>query len=351
MTQRDPGLGAEPGYPLSSPEATMMANEMVVRTKQQLSRGGAYCKEFNRVRIREDMDWRVELATALEIVKGSKKLQNCTPESIGQSLIDLAQMGLTLSPAYKLAYLIPYGETCTASPSYMGLEQVAYRTGLIAGIQANVVRKGDTFRDWTDETGRHIHHEMGRERGEVTHAYCMAYLTNGAPALIEVMDQKALRACRDAAAKKNHGTVPFVWKGPFREEMYKKCAVRRASKHWPKSESPHIRHMMEALDRTDPMDFSTPVNELHKEFLGESEMDGLLAVLDRAGFPEEGQRRQLHGLARSLGYQSINQVPITEYQRAKEALKEGLDRWHASMTSADSGSAQADATSRQAEAS
>lgn len=321
-----------------------MSKELVVKTQKHLSKGGKYGREFNRVRLSDELDWKVEQAYALEQLNTNKKLQRCTPDSIGRSLIDLAVMGLTLSPAMKLAYLIPYGDNCTASPSYMGLEQVAYRTGMLDGIQCNVVREGDEFRVFTDRNGRNIEHVEGDKRGEVTHAYCIAWLTTGRT-IIEVMDQDALRACRDAAAKKNNGQIPFTWTGPFREEMYKKAVLRRAWKHWPKVANPKLVAMMEAVDRTDPMDFedkSTPVNELPST-IGSEEMDELIAVFNDYGIQDQRWiSRQLKGLASGMGLPNgnIRKLPRDQFDTAVSLLKKGLDTWVESTSSDASGSEQ-----------
>lgn len=325
-----------------------MSNEIVVQAQKHLSKGGRFGREFNRVRYDDQLDWKTEQAYALEILESNKKLQRCTPESIGRSLIDLGVMGLTLSPAMRLAYLIPYGNTCTASPSYMGLEQVAYRTGMIEGIQCNVVREHDEFRVFTDRNGRNIEHVEASTRGEVTHAYCIAWLTSGRT-IIEVMDQQALRGCRDAAAKKNNGQIPFVWTGPFREEMYKKAVMRRAWKHFPKVTNPRLVAMMEAVDRTDPMDFDSkeiPVNELPTT-VSKEDVDSLVALFDEYGITDERWiSRQLRGLALSLGVNSINKLPAESLGEAKSLLKSGLEQWQRSMKSDPSDSAQGDTTAQ-----
>jgi phage RecT family recombinase len=325
-----------------------MSNEIVIRTQKHLSKGGRYGREFNRVRYNDELDWKTEQAYALEILESNQRLQKCTPESIGRSLIDLSVMGLTLSPAMRLAYLIPYGNTCTASPSYMGLEQVAYRTGMIEGIQCNVVRENDTFKVFTDRNGRNIQHEEAGNRGEVTHAYCIAWLTSGRT-IIEVMDKQALRGCRDAAAKKNNGKIPFTWTGPFREEMYKKAALRRAWKHFPKVTNPQLVAMMEAVDRTDPMEFEdTPVNELPTT-VGKEQIAELVAVFHEYDITsDQWINRQLKGLAAGMGLPNgnIHSLPVDRFDEAVELLRKGLDRWQTSTQSEPSDSAQDDTTAQ-----
>lgn len=327
-----------------------MSNKQLTEVRKEMVRGGASCREFNRVRMNDDMDWKTELGYALEIYRTNERIRRCDPQTITRSLIDLGVMGLTLSPAMKLAYLIPYGKECTASPSYMGLEQVAYRTGMIEGIQCNVVRAKDTFKVFTDRDGRNIQHEEATgDRGEVTHAYCIAWLTSGRT-IIEVMDQKALAGCRDAAAKKNGGEIPFVWKGAFREEMYKKSVLRRAWKHFPKMTNPQLAAMMEAVDRTDPMEFDdkiVPVNEMSKVLLGQDELVALRDKMDDAGVPRKAQAATMQGIASSLGFDGIRKVPMTRFHSVEAMLDEGLRQWKERLSASEqSASAQENTTAR-----
>jgi phage RecT family recombinase len=323
----------------------MTNNTALTVVHKHLAKGGALCKEFNRVRVSDNQNWRIEQAYAMEMIRDSKSLQACTPESIGRSLVDLGSMGLSLSPAKKEAYLIPYKGNCTASVSYMGMEQIAYRTGMVEGIQTGVVREHDEFREWADDQGKHIEHTVSSRRGEITHSYCIAWLTSGRT-LIEVMDQEALRACRDAAAFKNDGNIPFTWKGKFREEMYKKCALRRGWKHWPKVTNPQLVQMLEAVERTDPMDFredkAKVVNESGAKIDVQGQTSTLIDMALDAGYPESGIDRQLQGLAAGMGYDNIRAIPANEFERAVSLMEKGLRRWkdQKSPTSAPSGSEQ-----------
>jgi phage RecT family recombinase len=328
-------------------------NNQIAVVKKALGRGGVVCKDFNRVKLNEHMDWKTEQAYALEIIQNNKSFGRCTATSIGRSLVDLSIMGLTLSPAMRLAYLIPYGESCTASPSYMGLEQIAYRSGMVEGIQCGVVRKGDEFREWTDERGKHLDHQVKpNNTGEITHSYCIAWLVSGRT-LIEVMDKAALMACRDAAAKKNNNEVPWTWKGPFREEMYKKAALRRGWKHWPKVSDPRLSRMMEAVDRTDPMEFSKHDARVidDETTLSQPQLNGLIEMMKEAQFPDRGVNAQLQGLASKLGYpKGIRSVLIKDYDAAASLMEAGLKRWKeaTSQTSEPSDSEPVDSTAQEA---
>jgi phage RecT family recombinase len=298
--------------------------------KNQLGRGGALCKEFNKSRLMDDQNWRVEMHYALQAIENSKQLQGCTAESVGRSLIDLGVMGLTLSPAMRQAYLIPYKDNCTVSPSYMGLEQMAYRTGFIEMIQCGLHRRGDKFKVWTDDSGRHIMHAEGQERHEVLHAYCIADFSSN-KRHVEVMDKNDLMACREAAARQNNGEVPFTWKGKFRGEMYKKAVLRRAWKHWPNIQNPRLLAMLDAVNRTDPVEFQNKredsvVNDLST--IDQSQIDVLVRMMEDAGYPVRGWDAQLEGLALSAGFPAgIKHVLKERFEAVASLMEEGLSRW------------------------
>ena len=334
---------------------------------KELGRGGALCKEFNRVSASDNLDWKIEKAYAMEMINNSESLQRCDPASIGRSLIDLSVMGLSLSPALKEAYLIPYNITikeggrqrkqmmCSASPSYMGLEQILYRTGLVTKIETDVIREKDIWEQWSTPAGKEFKHIPAKgDRGEVIGAWCAITMTSG-EIKVEVMDQKALEGAREAAARKNGGRIPFVWTGPFKEEMYKKCPLRRAFKHMPKSRDPRIMTMLDAVERTDPVDFSANDATIIEDSasINEQQVKELIQQLEEAGYPERGYDRQLQGLAAGLGYQNIRKLPTARFEEAMSLMKRGIERWkeRVSPVSNGSGSAPEGTTQPTAEAS
>lgn len=307
-----------------------MKQELLVVMEQALKpKGGTLAREFKRIRTDNSMDWNREKSYALAIIAESDQLMKCDPDSVGRALLDLGILGLTLSPAMRLAYLIPYKRTCTVSPSYMGLEQIAYKTGFVELIETILVRKNDPeFNVWTDDKGRHIKHtEATEDRGEVTHAYCRAWFSSGRQH-IEVMDKTEILACRDAAYKKNGNKMPFTWKGDFRGEMYKKCVMRRGWKHWPRIDNPAVVAMMTAVDRADPLEFGNDENVInHTTKIDQTQIDELVKTMVEAGIDERGHDSWLHGLAKKLGYRNIRALESGDFDAAASMMEEGVKVW------------------------
>lgn len=76
--------------------------------------------------------------------QGKTLLDLCTPKSIMQSVMEMAQKGL--NPAKDQCYFIPYGNTCTLSISYQGNIAMAKRDGDdIKDVYGYAVYKDDEF--------------------------------------------------------------------------------------------------------------------------------------------------------------------------------------------------------------
>jgi recombination protein RecT len=170
---------------------------------------------------------------------GSDYLRSCDASSLFNALINVASVGLTLSPAEKLAYLVPRAEgkgkerkvLCCLDISYRGLKKIAEDSGSVLTAVAEVVREGDEF-EWIDKLTRPKHRfdpfANARDRGDIRGVYCMAVLANGITQ-VEALSMEEIKKIRDCS-KSSDGP----WADWF-EEMAKKSAVRRASKMWPHS--------------------------------------------------------------------------------------------------------------------
>lgn len=76
--------------------------------------------------------------------KGKTLMQVCSPESILQSVMEMAQKGL--NPAKKQCYFIPFGNSCQLITSYQGNIAMAKRNGQdVEDVLAYPVYKDDEF--------------------------------------------------------------------------------------------------------------------------------------------------------------------------------------------------------------
>lgn len=131
-----------------------------------------YLKEPNIVKKFEDVlgsrDAMPYVQSVLIAVSESEALRECTHASILQSALRAASLGLSCDPAVKQAWLVPYNKNiapkgsppkwvkvCQFQPHYMGLYNLAMRTGKYLNINVSPIYEGtNVFEDAI--TGKHV---------------------------------------------------------------------------------------------------------------------------------------------------------------------------------------------------
>jgi len=169
------------------------------------------------------------IRVALTAYKTTPALQKCDPISIASAIMEAAQLGLEPDGVLGHAYLVPYGSRCQLIPGYKGLCELAYRSGKVTKIAAEVVRENDWFEYeyGLDERLKHI--PADQDRGAVTHVYAYYKMTGGGSAfnVLSVQDVEDVRKSSRAA---NNGPWVTHW-----DEMAKKTCIRRLLKLAPLS--------------------------------------------------------------------------------------------------------------------
>lgn len=269
MTAKKTTAKARKPRPPRKPKADPVTTEMVEVKKidspiavarHMLSTGIA--KRFDQMKS-GDLNWQAEKMYALQIIERDPKgdlgraLMN-NPGAIVSCLMDVAAMGLTLSPTAGLVYLIAespgkgMAQMVTTKVSYKGMEQSVLGGGQVIDITTELVFSKDVFKIGRNQNGQTFDFEMARgDRGEIEGGFCYAKYANGGSHL-EWMPIEDIDAAEKQAYAKGGG---FVWKGAWRPEMQKKAVVRRAHKHWPRT--PRAEAVMTNFDR----DFSFASND------------------------------------------------------------------------------------------
>ena len=163
-------------------------------------------------------------------------LLQCTPQSIVRSVLQGAELGLTPGSALNSAYLVPFknkGDVYEAQliVSAQGLVELAYRSGLISFISAEVVFEGDEFEY---ELGlnpvlRHVPADETVDPAKITHAYMVVGFKDGSKQF-RVMTRKQIDRIRSISKAANSGP----WVNHY-AEMAKKTVVKNGMKYVPKS--------------------------------------------------------------------------------------------------------------------
>lgn len=164
-------------------------------------------------------------------VRRVPKLYECDPISVVSAVAFALQLGLSPGPLGH-CYLVPFKSECQFIIGYKGMIDLAFRSGLVKDVSAELVFGGDTFRAVKGTSPKIVHEPSGPPADrELVAAYSVARLkTGGAPfAVIYPEDWEAAKR-RSASGSKNTGP----WVSDFRA-MVRKTAVRRLQATMPQA--------------------------------------------------------------------------------------------------------------------
>ncbi len=173
---------------------------------------------------------------ALSQMESGSALLNCSPGSVLGVMLECAQLGLELSTGGQ-AYMVPFKKKgvpiATLIIGYQGFIDLAYRTGLMAVVQAEVVYENDEFEFHRQIGGSRapwINHPKSEvevsERGALRGAYLYACLKGSDQWIIHYLSRPEI------LEHKAHSRVGHVWKD-HPAAMWKKTAVRDGQRWLP----------------------------------------------------------------------------------------------------------------------
>jgi len=226
------------------------ANQLAKQTPQKAGMGNfALYIERNMVQIKNiasrelspERLYRMVLAN----VSRTPLLAQCTIESLLRATLQAAELGLAPGSATGEAYLVPFkknlgtkqqpiwGHECQLIPGYRGLIALAFRSGHVTSVKADVVYQGDGFKAPTNPLDPQMEHVRNYDGDldpkNITFAYCVVRLKDGG-LVYDVMSRGEIDAVR--ARSKSSDSGP--WVTDF-AEMAKKTVARRCLKYAPMS--------------------------------------------------------------------------------------------------------------------
>jgi len=242
-----------------------------------------------------DFTFERECAFALQILKDPSndylaQVAAGNPDSLKEAIINVAAVGLSLSPVFKFAYLVPRKKRVCLDVSYQGYVELATSRGVVRSVKAVIVHDNDKFEF------QGINKEPvfscnpfapPKERGAVVGGFVVAETPDG-HLLVDFMAIHEIYAIRDRSegwkAHKERGiNSPWLTDEP---EMIKKTLIRRAQKSWPKSAVKGVLEQAAAVaDDADGIDFKAeqlapPPPDPHREE-GLEIIREMLAALER----------------------------------------------------------------------
>lgn len=184
-----------------------------------------------------------QLRVIMTAMNRTPKLWECEHSSLLQALIRCSEFGL--EPDGRRAHLIPFRNNkksiveCQLIIDYKGLVELAYRSGTISNVHADVVCENDTFEY---DKGVIVAHKIDfrKPRGKIYAAYAIARMKDGGE-VATVLSQEEIESTRKRSKSANDGPWQTDW-----SEMAKKTAFRRLSK-W-LTLSPEFRDAVEMED-------------------------------------------------------------------------------------------------------
>ncbi|OHB99883.1 MAG: hypothetical protein A2Z57_11205 [Planctomycetes bacterium RIFCSPHIGHO2_12_39_6] len=204
-------------------------------------------KTFDSIRPRfielvDEETFLKEASFAMQHLSKNAYLAGADQNSIIQAVLNIAQVGLTLNPVSKLAYLVPRRQgqlvVCCLEPSYQGLVKLLTDTGSVKNIYAYVIFENDIFEQTLGTSTEIIHKPKLKDKGEIVGVYAVAILNDNRKQ-IEVMNKEDINEIRDMSesykAFEKGNTKSCVWVD-FYDEMARKTVIKRLCKYLPKTD-------------------------------------------------------------------------------------------------------------------
>lgn len=165
---------------------------------------------------------------ALTALTKTPKLADCDPKSFIGAMLTAAQLGLEPNTPLGQAYLIPYGNECQFQIGYKGLIDLAYRSGQIKCIMAEIVYENDEFRFEYGLNPELKHKPAVSNRGEKKWVYALYKLNSGGFSFKVASIDDVIAHGRKYSKTYNNGP----WQTNF-EEMAKKTVLKQLLKYAP----------------------------------------------------------------------------------------------------------------------
>lgn len=222
-----------------------------------------------------ESDFMREVSFAIQHIHKTPLLQKCDRNSFLKAVINLSQVGLTLNPISKYAYLIPrwnkdkkYFEA-VLEPDYRGLQKLLTDSGAVKSISCKVVFEGDDIEvdmSLDKPVVKHVPHwirENPQPKGAIKGAYSLAVLSDGnyhfeGMSYADICDirerSESYRAFLDGKIK----SCIWVTDEP---EMCRKTVIKRHYKYLPKSDGDKHERFQKAVDLDNTVNgFDEPVD-------------------------------------------------------------------------------------------
>lgn len=182
--------------------------------------------------------------------KPAQSLANCDPQSFAGALLTASALGLEPGVNGE-AYLIPYRGECTLVIGYQGMAKLFWQHPLAQHLDAQAVRRRDSF-DFALGLDPYLVHKPARgDRGDVTDFYAVAALTTGARHFVVLTVDEVRELRKGRVGSQGDIPDPMHW-------MERKTALRQLVKLLPKSATLAVAMSMDERSGSDLLRHRAP---------------------------------------------------------------------------------------------
>lgn len=210
-----------------------------------------------------------EISFALQHIAASPQLQKCSIQSLQSAVFNIANIGLSLNPISKQAYLVPKWDksaqcyVAKLEPSYVGLAKTLTDCGAVKSLRTQLVYRNDVF-ECDLALGTIKHNPPGFDnRGDVTGCYSLAMLPDG-QTMLEMMSLQEVYDIRQRSdsyvSEKTRQYSP--WETSF-GEMFRKSVIRRLYKYLPRTGVDPVKlEKLEQAIQLDDNQYPASINQM-----------------------------------------------------------------------------------------
>ncbi len=225
------------------------------------------------------MDPERLIRIAVNAMHRTPSLQNCSIQSICNSVVLSGVLGLEPNTPLQHAYLIPYGKECTFQPGYRGMMHLAIRSGTVRRFTPSLVYEGDEFEQELGMNER-FKHVLKGEYEKWTGAYSFAKLVDGEYTWLYMPRERILQV-RDNFSMTYKKDKSGPW-ATSEDEMALKTAIKR-----------HFKRLDITIETAQAADLDDQADQKGKqESYIEVEFSELAKEAEEANFTTQGSREK-----------------------------------------------------------
>lgn len=218
-----------------------MSNELITRTDFNPIEKNMTDAGFSIEKVKQ------EISFALQLINKSSQLQKCTKQSLQVAVLNISNIGLSLNPAAKEAYLIPRWNgtsklmEASLEPGYVGLVKLLTDAGSVKSMTCQLVNDNDVFEIDLANNNQPVKHnpELSKsKRGNIKGVYALATLVDGTRQ-VEYMSFEDVNEIRERSetykAYMEQKIKSCTWVSDY-GEMARKTVIKRIYKYLPRTE-------------------------------------------------------------------------------------------------------------------